>query len=650
MVTDSEFATKGHAVHATCGIRCRRFTAVGLPLLAWVFAVHAAGQEVSRPAESAPAAAPVATWAHEQASPGAPTEQQPSSEPVAELPKRGLILSTEATYAGYTLFAPLNSTTTYLVDMQGKLVHSWPSKYVPGQAVYLLDDGSLLRTARQPGNRHSEGGGIGGRIERLAPDGKVLWDFVYADEHHCQHHDIKPLPNGHVLLIAWEKKTREQAIAAGRDPEDLPGDEMWPDCVIEVEPEGTSGGNIVWEWHVWDHLVQSLDKDKPNYGVVAEHPELVDLNYQRRAPRETPAEIERLRSLGYVGGDEPEDAGDADEGPPPFGPGPGGPGGPRMMADWCHTNSIDYNAKLDQIALSVHTFNEIWIIDHSTTTQEAAGHAGGRYGKGGDLLYRWGNPRAYGAGGAKDQTLFAQHDARWIPEGYSGSGHLLVFNNGTGRPGEPYSSIVEFAPPIDAAGRYRLEPGKAYEPAKPSWEYAAGNKTDFFASHISGAQRLPNGNTLICSGEAARIFEVTAEGKTVWDYVNPYFEREGPREGFGPFRGPPRGPRFRDRRPGDAGPDRPQPGDDAGATPPQSRDGAGGGRVDDPAAPGGPDRPPGPRGRRPPGPPGGGPWGPPEGPGGDPGGGVFRATRLGADHPGVRQLLEAIPATESNGK
>jgi hypothetical protein len=542
--------------------------------------------------------------------------------------KRGLILNTDAAFDGYTLFAPLNSTTTYLIDMKGEVAHSWPSEYVPGQAVYLLDDGSVLRCGREHGNRHFGGGGIGGRVERIAPDGKVLWEFVYADQNHCLHHDIEPLPNGHVLMIAWEKKTRADAIAAGGDPEQFGGEEIWPDCIIEVEPQGASGGKIVWEWHVWDHLVQSFDENKPNYGVVADHPELVDLNYRQVAPRETPAEIRRLRALGYIGGRESEE--DEDDDWPPR----GAPGGPDMQADWCHTNSIAYNARLDQIALSVHNFNEIWIIDHSTTTAEAAGHIGGRYGHGGDLLYRWGNPRAYGAGGAEDQQLFAQHDVRWIPDGSPGAGHLLAFNNGMGRPDGQYSSVVEIASPVDPSGRYTLQPGQAFGPAKPCWEYAAANREDLLSHSISGAERLANGNTLTCSGEQGRMFEVTTDGKIVWEYVNPYIENHRSGDHGGPPGGGWRPPRwFRD---GPPGADRPQ------AAPPR------GGPVGGPTSR--------PWGRRPPFPPHdrpNGPWGPPTGgpggpwgpPGGGPfGGGVFRATRLAPDHPGVRHVLEASRA------
>lgn len=419
--------------------------------------------------------------------------------------------------AGYTLFAPLRLAKTFLVDLDGQLVHSWPSAYEPGEAAYLLDDGSLLRTGRDPNNQHFHGGGIGGRIERIALDGTLLWQFVYADEMRCQHHDIKPLPSGHVLLIAWEKKTREQALAAGLDPERMTGPEMWPDTLVEVKPQGSTGGTIVWEWHVWDHLVQDYDPNKPNYGDVAEHPELVDLNYRRSRGRETPADIDRLRSLGYVGGGAEENTAPAPQSRPR-------PGGGDQAADWCHTNSVDYNARLDQIMISVHSFNELWIIDHSTTTQEAAGHHGGRYGRGGDLLYRWGNPIAYLAGGRQDQTLFAQHDARWILDNMPGAGHVTVFNNGEGRPDGRYSSVVELNLPLDSNGHYLRTSQGAFAPPATLWEYTAINKPDFFANHLSGAERLPNGNTLICSGEDARIFEVDSAGKTVWEYVNPFAE------------------------------------------------------------------------------------------------------------------------------
>src|SRR5262249_47006266 len=151
----------------------------------------------------------------------------------------------------------------------------------------------------------------------------------------------------------------------------------------------------------------------------------------------------------------------------------------------------------------------------------AASHRGGRAGKGGDLLYRWGNPGAYRAGPKESQRLFAPHDAHWISSGLAGAGHVLVFNNGISRPNGPYSSVDEFAPPVDDAGQYGRRDGAAYEPAEPVWTYSAANKDDFYSVLLSSAQRLPNGNTLVCSGVNGTFFEVTPKKEIVWKYVNP---------------------------------------------------------------------------------------------------------------------------------
>jgi hypothetical protein len=183
-------------------------------------------------------------------------------------------------------------------------------------------------------------------------------------------------------------------------------------------------------------------------------------------------------------------------------------------------NAVAYNAKLDQIMLSSRMFSEIWIIDHGTTTEEAAGHTSGKRGKGGDLLYRWGNPLAYRAGKTKDQQLFTQHDAHWIPEGLPGAGNVLIFNNG-GRPAGNYSSIDEIVLPVDGNGRYVSSPGVPFGPAEPAWSYTSAKKTDFFAALMSGAQRLPNGNTLCCTGFGGAMIEVTPNNEVAWKYLNP---------------------------------------------------------------------------------------------------------------------------------
>ena len=378
------------------------------------------------------------------------------------------------TIDGQILFSPLYGETTYLIENTGSINHTWPSSYTPGAATYWLGNGTILRTIRVGFSSH---GGAGGGVQIMTWSGTVTWDFRYNTNGYLTHHDIKMLPNGDVIIIAWETKTKNQAIAAGRDPDNIPANTFMPDHVIEVQPTGPTSGDIVWEWHAWDHLIQDFDASKDNYGVVEDHPELIDINYGE-----------------FFMGDD----------------------------DWLHTNSIDYNPQFDQIVLSVHNFNEIWVIDHSTTTEEAAGHTGGNSGKGGDLLYRWGNPDAYRAGTSSDQKLFGQHDTSWIKPGFPGAGHIIIFNNGIGRPGGQYSSIDEIAPPVDADGNYYLEPGSAYGPESLNWTYRANPPTSFYAYYISGAERLKDGDTLICDGVSGKFFEVTPDGTTVWQWINNY--------------------------------------------------------------------------------------------------------------------------------
>jgi hypothetical protein len=384
----------------------------------------------------------------------------------------GLLLNMPKACNGYTLFAPKHRTMTYLINNEGQMVHQWTkSTYEPGQTVHLLENGHLLRCCFT----HARGmtqGGEGGRLEEYDWDDNLAWEFDYATDRHMLHHDIAVLPNGNILALAVERKTMEECAAAGFDRGMMRDGELYPDYVIEIAPERPKGGKVVWEWHVWDHLVQDRAPQKSNYGVVADHPERVDINCNGR-------------------------------------PSP---------AFWNHMNSIAYNARLDQIMLSVRGCNELWVVDHSTSTAEAAGRSGGKGGKGGDLLYRWGNPAAYGRGNEWGRQLFEQHDARWIPEDSPGAGNILIFNNGLDR---GYSSVEEIIPPVDAEGKYALAGGGPYGPSKPSWQYTAQNKTDFFSSEISGVQRLPNGNTLVCAGVLGTFFEITPQGETVWKYVNP---------------------------------------------------------------------------------------------------------------------------------
>ena len=297
-------------------------------------------------------------------------------------PNEGGSSSNGAPAAGYNLFGGINETSTYLMDNDENIIKTWSSSYTPGNSVYLLEDGTLMRTANT-GSSVFVSGGQGGRVEQFDWDGNLIWAFDYDTASYRSHHDIEVLPNGNVLMIAWEMKSEAEALAAGRKPSLLNQSELWPDTVIEVAPTGSYGGDIVWEWCSWDHLVQDYDAGKPNYDTVSNRAERIDLNYASNG-----------------------------------------------NADWHHINAIDYNEDLDQIVLSVRNFSEIWVIDHDTTTAEAAGPAG-------DLLYRWGNPEAYNAGDASDQQLFVQHDAKWIEEGLEGEDNIHLVEKAAWRESGP---------------------------------------------------------------------------------------------------------------------------------------------------------------------------------------------------------------------
>ncbi len=411
---------------------------------------------------------------------------------------RGLRLDSDEAAPGYVLYA--RSRMTYLIDHAGKVVHTWTGKET-ANSVYLLENGNLLRCAQEPNAPVFKGGGQGGRIQEFSWDGELLWDWKFANERHLLHHDLQLLPNGNILAIAWESKSARECVQAGRRVDLTPEAGLWPDMIIEVEPQRPNGGRIVWEWHLWDHLIQNHDSTKMNYGTPSEHPERFDINGGAKPSDMDPKELARLKALGYV----PPDAQPKD-----------------LKSDFVHTNAIDYNADLDQIAISSRRFSEIWIIDHSTTSEQAAGHSGGRSNKGGDILYRWGNPRNYGRGSEAEQMLFGQHDIRWIEKGLPGAGHLMVFNNQVPAPEGVHSAVYELVPRMRPDGSYSIPSEGPFEPAQPVWEYEAPDKTSFFSGHISGARRQPNGNTLICAGAPGRIFEVTPGGKIVWEFWEPF--------------------------------------------------------------------------------------------------------------------------------
>lgn len=379
------------------------------------------------------------------------------------LARVGLVVNEPEAAQGYLLFTPRYDDNAYLIDHLGREVHTWTSREGFRQAK-LLDNGNLMVRL---------GRGASASVAEVDQSGSVVWRYRLPG----LHHDFLPMPNGNVLLLGEATKTPEEAVQAGADPDYVSPSGLEYDFLVEVKPTGPNDGEVVWEWSVWDHLIQDYDPHRDNYGPVAERPGRIDVNFI----------LYPLYNSMY-----------------------------RPPGDWTHGNAIDYNPVLDQIMLSPRHYGELWVIDHSTTTEEAAGERG-------DLLYRWGNPRAYRAGTVEDQQLFWVHNTHWVAPGLPGEGNILVFNNGDEFQGFQrwYSSVDEIIPPLDDDVAYRRGPGAAFGPARPVWTYTAENTTDIYGRINSGAQRLPNGNTLILNGPYGDAFQVAPDGTVVWRYVNP---------------------------------------------------------------------------------------------------------------------------------
>ncbi len=374
-------------------------------------------------------------------------------------------------FDGYALYNSGGENTTYLIDKNGDIAHTWSLDRPCNYAVLLTEDGNLMRGATAQGNIIN-GAAIGGLVQEIDPDGNVIWEFEYSSADYISHHDITLMPNQNVLLIAWEVVSAAELQALGYDGNSY----KYVTHFIEVSQIGnTNQGEIVWEWHMMDHFVQDEDSSLPNYGVISEHPELLNIN---------------VETSGGFGG-------------------PGGP--PGGDADWFHVNGINYNAELDQIVFSSRYLNEIFIIDHSTTTEEAAGHTGGNAGKGGDFLYRWGKPSNYDTPGTQTFPA-AVHDARFIPDdGRPRGGFVQVFNN-EGNNGDSTIDAIEL--PFAADGyNYIKAPGQPYGPTDVTWRHECLDN----AWGQSASNSMPNGNVFAAVSNEL-LYEVNLQGDVVWQY------------------------------------------------------------------------------------------------------------------------------------
>ena len=380
----------------------------------------------------------------------------------SQSPTVGLLFLDHDVTEGYTLFTPETNQSVYLINNCGEKINEWTFTESPGATCYLLENGTLLRAGKRA-------------LEIRDWDNNVLWNYDMRANGLNQHHDIEPLPNGNILCIVRDTYSKTEIIANGKDPLKV-GGTIDLDKIIELKPIGTNAAEIVWEWKFVDHLIQDYDNTKPNFGSVEAHPERIDINYVDP--------YFEGRDRGYT-----------------------------------HVNGIDYNANLDQIIISARHLNEIYIIDHSTTTAEASGHSGGNSNRGGDILWRWGNPMVYRQGGVEDQKLFLQHDAKWVASGYLDEGKISVFNNG-GDGIRLYSSVHLIDPEI--SGNTYVTADNKFKPLDFNWSWDGSILgTTMYETKKSGTHSLPNGNFIICESSLGQVSEITKTGEHIWTYRNP---------------------------------------------------------------------------------------------------------------------------------
>lgn len=296
-----------------------------------------------------------------------------------------------APYDGLTLYAPQAGNVIYLANNDQEIVQSWTVETNP--FAKLLADGTLLYISGASSSPTKPATGTPA-ITHISWDGDVLWRY----ENSLLHHDFVQLSTDNIVVIVWEKVTDENKEKYFPDSV---GD-LWTDVLLELDYETQE---IVWEWHVQDHL----DVLPYSSGTI-----------QR-------SEITHTNAVEYL------------------------PTGNSFTGE-------------ESFLLSFRQLDTIIIVEKES----------------GEVIWD------YGSG-----ILHAQHNPTLLE-----NGNILVFDN---QYRKEKSRIVEIDP----------------ETKSIVWEYTA---PDFYSDHISGVQRLANGNTLICEGTSGRIFEVNSEGVIVWDF------------------------------------------------------------------------------------------------------------------------------------
>ncbi len=386
---------------------------------------------------------------------------------------------------------------TYLLNQAGQIVQGWfnPRLSSAFSKAKLLENGLLWRTVTDSDWLHRENYPLGahGIIELVDFNGNVLWSYKLDKlGSYVMHHDFEPLPNGNILITAYTAFSHEEAAELGFDTSLVDSDIVWFDSIIELSPDfGSQSAELVWQWNSWEHIVQDKRSQTPSYGKVAKKTDRIDIN------------AIDLKKVPYNSGEVHQ------------------------------INSISYHPGLDVILASSATTGEIWVIDHSTTIKQAASDEGGNYGKGGRLLYRWGNPQMIGQSD-QPRKLFWQTDAKWVNPDLTDNLDVLIYNTGLQRDyfgqykqdqpmlglGEAYTDLLEITlPPLTT----ETDPPYYTTDTEPEtkWTWNSDASEDFYSPFGGGVNRLPNGNTIFVEAHLKHIIEVTPDGKRVLDFLIP---------------------------------------------------------------------------------------------------------------------------------
>lgn len=378
----------------------------------------------------------------------------------------GAVLKKETASDDLYLISPLGTYKSYLIDNCGFIYKTWTSAYPAASAAYLDPNGNLYRAGKLLNSNFNFGGGTG-IIEKFDHAGSLMWTFELTNDSLQMHHDFELLPNGNILVSAWQFISNNTVVALGRNPANIGPGGFYSDVIFEIDPNNQF--EIVWEWRAIDHIVQNYDNTLNNFGSLRENPHLIDINLNTTLVQQS--------------------------------------------IDWLHVNSIDYNRDLDQILISANGINEVFILDYSLNETNK-----------GNILFRWGAMQNYNAAGA--QQLFKQHDATWVYNESSFSYHLLIFNNGLiADDGQRFSTVDELILPFDSNGYMIIDENVDINKLYHN-RYNGDGGNNLYSKRMGSARRNRKNNTIICESDNGRIIEADNDGDILWEYISPVSENQ----------------------------------------------------------------------------------------------------------------------------